>query len=417
MPTGPTVGQYHFAGWDLPTKYGWMHSGAGVQAATEVQDVVQRMADRIAVSGERVRGLLTGAEWMGTAAEAAAQAMRRGAAQLTQTATGTATAERCVTELGESFQATRNRVPAPNEIPTGLGDQFLFGAAEGFSALSPFDVQSPLHEAMEQRRELDRQANQALTDHMTTSRDRIEAMPVVVAPAPMTVAAQGAGAPGGGSAGQLTWATSAGTGTSGVPASAPLAATLTNATAASAPSGTPGTGGGVAQFAPGASVNTAAAQTAGGGLRPGPSGPTTTGTAAAGSGSAGGAVGHLGSGGRSGGGASRSGARTAAGGEGAAGRGNQGPGGPPAGAVGGSAMAGHGGGAGGIGGGGGARTAPGAFLQPAVGSRGSGADAEHRDRYVQPADHIIGELPLVAPAVIGETAEEELRLRRARDGR
>ncbi|MGH3996845.1 MAG: hypothetical protein ACRDTJ_05210 [Pseudonocardiaceae bacterium] len=39
MGNAPTVGYYHFDGWDLPTKYGWMHSGAGSQAAAEVQDI------------------------------------------------------------------------------------------------------------------------------------------------------------------------------------------------------------------------------------------------------------------------------------------------------------------------------------------------------------------------------------------
>jgi hypothetical protein len=52
-----------------------------------------------------------------------------------------------------------------------------------------------------------------------------------------------------------------------------------------------------------------------------------------------------------------------------------------------------------------------------VDRRGSNDDdTEHKDRYAQQADHIVGELPLVAPAVIGETPAEERR-NRARDGR
>ncbi|MGH4024904.1 MAG: hypothetical protein ACRDRV_09995, partial [Pseudonocardiaceae bacterium] len=196
MGSGPTVGEYHFDGWDLPTKYGWMHSGAGVQAATLAQDAVRELSARLIASGGLVRSLLGGAEWAGSAAITAGEAMRRGADQIIQTATGAATADRCVTELGESFTTAQHRVPAPNEVPTGLGDQFLYGAAEGVSALSPFDVQSPLHAAMQQRRELDQQANLALTDHMTASRERVEAMPAVAAPAPMTVLAQGAGSSG-----------------------------------------------------------------------------------------------------------------------------------------------------------------------------------------------------------------------------
>jgi hypothetical protein len=50
-----------------------------------------------------------------------------------------------------------------------------------------------------------------------------------------------------------------------------------------------------------------------------------------------------------------------------------------------------------------------------VGGRGSSDDdRKHRDRYAQQADHIVGELPLVAPAVIGETSAEEHRGRERR---
>jgi len=56
-------------------------------------------------------------------------------------------------------------------------------------------------------------------------------------------------------------------------------------------------------------------------------------------------------------------------------------------------------------------------MQPPVGPRSSDDDdTEHQDRYAQQADHIVGELPLVAPAVIGETPDEEHR-RLGRDGR
>jgi hypothetical protein len=58
-------------------------------------------------------------------------------------------------------------------------------------------------------------------------------------------------------------------------------------------------------------------------------------------------------------------------------------------------------------------------MQPPVGGRSNSdhdiENIEHKDRYAQQADHIVGELPLVAPAVIGETPGEEHR-RRARDG-
>ncbi|MGH3973806.1 MAG: hypothetical protein ACRDS9_10850, partial [Pseudonocardiaceae bacterium] len=224
MGNAPTVGYYHFDGWDLPTKYGWMHSGAGSQAAAEVQDIVNRMAERMIASGELVGRLLSGAEWAGEAASTTGRAMRRGAGQINQTAAEAATAQRCVTELGESFQTAQHRVPSPNEIPTGLGDKFLHGATEGFNALSPFDVQSPLHDAMAQRRELDQQANLALTHHMIASRDSVEAIPAVAAPAPMVVAGHFVGAPGGG-VGQPAGVVPTAAGFGGAPAATAPAAT------------------------------------------------------------------------------------------------------------------------------------------------------------------------------------------------
>jgi hypothetical protein len=113
MGNAPTVGSYRFDEWDLPTKYGWMHSGAGSQAATEVQDIVDRMAERMITSGELVGRLLGGVEWAGEAASAAGRAMQRGAGQINQTAAEAATAQRCVTELGESFKPHSTGCPHP----------------------------------------------------------------------------------------------------------------------------------------------------------------------------------------------------------------------------------------------------------------------------------------------------------------
>ena len=429
MGPGPTVDQYHFDAWDLPTKYGWMHSGPGVESATLVQDVVRRMSERMIASGELVGGLLDGAQWVGAAAAAAGQAMRRGAGQIDQNAAEAATAQRCVAELGESFAATQHRVPAPNEVPTGLGNAFLYGAAEGFNALSPFDVQSPLHEAMEQRRELDHQANLALTDHMTTSRERVEAMPEVAPPAPITVAPQNAGASGVGGVESPAGAVPAPAGTDrigGAPAPTPTAGWGATPVAPAAAGVGPAPG--VSPLAPGPAPRVSAPPSGvsgpapllpGGGLirspgspgapgarpaaylRPPPAGPGTGGAAPGGhSGSRVGEARGSGFGGRS-----------ATGGDGVASPGGpkQGAPGPAGPAIGGPATPARGGGGAG-------RPGPGSFLQPPLGSRGSD-DVEHHDRYAQHAEHIVGELPLVAPAVIGETPEEEnRRLRRTREG-
>ncbi len=71
MGTAPTVGDYQFDAWDLPTKSGWMRSGPGARAAAALQDVVSRMADRMIASGELVGRTLSGAQWAGEAASAA----------------------------------------------------------------------------------------------------------------------------------------------------------------------------------------------------------------------------------------------------------------------------------------------------------------------------------------------------------
>ena len=428
MGATPTVGEYHFDGWELPTKYGWMHTGAGVQAATLTQDAVREMSERLIASGGLVRDLLGGAEWAGAAAIAAGEAMRRGADQITQTAAGAATADRCVTELGESFVTAQHRVPAPNEVPTGLGDQFLYGAAEGVSALSPFDVQSPLHAAMQQRRELDQQANLALTDHMVASRERVEAMPAVAAPAPMTVTAQSAG-PSGIGVGQPTGVIPTVPGSGDGPAVTHPAGVGGGSSAVPVAHAGPGSGGGGAAVPSGPhpeGTGPASAPPVGGGSRPGTSGPggPVTGPGPAGTvtapptvGSAGRATGGAGAAG------SGSGIRAGVGGEGGSRRGASGAGGGASGTGGpaaGSALPARGAGfnaapgrtAGGAAAG---RAGGSSFLQPPIGGRGSGDDdREHKNRYAQQADHIVGELPLVAPAVLGETPDEEAR--RLRDG-
>jgi hypothetical protein len=416
MGTGPTVEHYRFDAWDLPTKYSWMHSGPGVQAATLMQDVVNRMGERMIMSGELVGRLLSGVEWAGEAASAAGRAMQRGAGQINQTAAEAATAQRCVTELGESFQTAQHRVPSPNEIPAGLGDKFLYGAAEGFNALSPFDVQSPLHDAMEQRRELDQQATLALTNHMITSRDRVEAIPAVAPPAPMVVAGHIAGAPGGG-AGQPAGVIPTVAGFGGAPAAGSPAATTAAGWAgvpAAPPAGSGPWAGGV-PFPPGASpVSTVLMGPAGGvtySPRPGAFQPTGTGT------DPGGAAFGPRSGERTGAGGATArsraglGVRPVADGDGIprSAPGREGPVGRPA--TSGPRVA-------GVSGAGVSRAGADSFMQPPVDGRGSGDDdTEHKDRYSLRADYIVGELPLVAPAVIGETPDEERRrLGRARDG-
>lgn len=425
MGNAPTVGYYHFEEWDLPTKYGWMHSGPGVQAATLMQDVVNRMAERMITSGELVGRLLSGAEWAGEAAGAAGRAMQRGAGQINQTAAEAATAERCITELGESFQTAQHRMPSPNEIPTGLGDKFLYGAAEGFNALSPFDVQSPLHDAMAQRRELDQQATLALTNHMITSRDRVEAISAVAAPAPMVVAGHIAGAPGGG-VGQPAGVVPTAAGFGGAPAATAPAATAPAATTATtaagwaevptAPSTGPGPGAGGAPLPPGASpVSTGLMGPASGVTytpRPGAVQPTGTGAGPGGAAFGPSSGGRTGAGGAAARGRAGLGVRPGADGDGIPGRGVPGrdglAGGPATPGSRGTGVSGAG--VSGAGVSGSSRAGAGSFLQPPVGGRGSGDDdTEHKDRYAQQADHIVGELPLVAPAVIGETPDEERR--------
>ncbi|MGQ0775981.1 MAG: hypothetical protein ACT4NY_16430 [Pseudonocardiales bacterium] len=383
-----------------------------------MQDLAKRMGERMISSGELVRGLLGGAQWVGAAATAAGQAMQRGADQIDQTAANALTAERCVTELGESFVGAQHRVPSPNEIPSGLGDKFVFGVAEGFNVVSPFDVQSPIHAAMEQRRELDEQANQALTNHMTTSRERLDTIPTVAPPPPMTVSTQSASASGGG-VGYPAGGVPVNVGGGGAPASTAGASWGGGAVSAAPPVG-PGPGP-VSPGAPGP-VGTPPA-VVGPGYRPHPSGPGQLGPTAARPGQVPFAPG-FGGGGRVGETARGpgSGARPGAGvpGRGAPGLGaGPGPGGGPV--PGGSVDSARGGGSGRGGGPAGGRGAAGhaSFLQPPIGGRSQGGeDTEHKDRYAQHADHIVGKLPLVAPAVIGETPEEEaIRLRRAQEER
>lgn len=379
---GPTVGHYRFEGWDLPTKYEWMHSGVGAQAAREVQDIVLSMAERITASGERVSTLLDGAEWAGAAATAAGEAMRRGAGEMTYNAITAASAEQCVVELGESFQNTQHRVPAPNEVPSGMGSRFLYNAAERFNAVSPFDVQSPLHNAMGQRRELDHQANLALTDHMNRSRERVEAIPPVTPAAPMTVAAQSA-APAG--------AVSAGHPTAVAPESAGGAAPAATSSAgwSGAPSSAPAAGplpaGGAHLPAESAPVSTGLAGVTGAGTAAGRSGApgSAVGTAAPG---AGGAAGLAPVGGRVGGPAGAGVVRSAPGGPGA-GVSALGRGGASTGGAGGVAGTGAAAGSGGAGRAGAAAS----FLHPPLAGRGgSDEDNEHRNRYALPADNIVG---------------------------
>jgi hypothetical protein len=241
---------------------------------------------------------------------------------------------------------------------------------------------------------------------MITSRDRVEAIPAVEPPAPMVVAEQLAGAPGGAvrqPAGMVP--TAAGFG--GAPAATAPAATMAAGWAGVpdvSPTG-PGSGVGGGSTLPGASpVSTGLAGTTGGGTPrplPGAAQPTGTGTGAGPGGVAFGpsSSGHTGAGGAAARGRAGLGVRPGAGGAAfPAAAHRAGPGRLPQG-----------------------RASPGSVAPGSAAALTRARSYSHRWTAVttmppstrtgnaQQADYIVGELPLVAPAVIGETLDEQRR--------
>ena len=442
------IPEVNWATYSLASKYQMMHAGPGSAAVAPAARTLGVLAPAFSESSDVIQAALrgTGVEWQGQAATAFAAKMTQAAEWAQHSGRTSKAGGDQVQSYATSYDTTRNKIPSPVEVGE---NSFLGKVADGAGRAlddsfgSTFGVQSDYAKRVAANQAADAVANQALTEHVTLTRQAVASFPdTQPVPPPSTATATlhgtahggvghggagpgaggggtGAGDPAGGGAG-VGGGSAGGGGGSGGGAGRLPGPTPTRSAGWTPVSPPPGIGaGGGAGALPGAADGGGAgwggaagpASTGGGWDGSGPRGGSGSGPGSGGSG-----LGGSGLGGPGGGGLGGSGVGGLGGGSGLAPRGGPGFGGSGGGGTGGggSVLAGRPpmAGAGGFGGAGpGGAGGPGAGLggmSPMGGGFGGGAgvgdsDHEHRNNVFIPSDEpfVVDEGDDVVPPVLG----------------
>lgn len=187
-----------YEGYDLATKYGWMQTGAGAEAAAGARRLLGDAANAYAGSDQALKTALRGlsVDWTGSAATATAGALNRAAQWVAGAGQAGGTASGQVDRYSGSFAELKPKIAPPYEM-NGLQS---FAVDYAMAPVRVFDAQADsAHLVAAKNRQLDDDANRALYAHEETSRGAVGGFPQVTAMAPLTSgggAASGLGAPG-----------------------------------------------------------------------------------------------------------------------------------------------------------------------------------------------------------------------------
>jgi hypothetical protein len=282
---------FNYAGTPLATKYEWMQTGPGGQAAIGMGGALAQFAADLGQTDANIGQHLgrLGGVWQGRAAQAATGAVTRAAASVTSRAQPGTTGHQSSQRYGDSFITTKNAIPKPPPVTAacGFGGMLADGAGWVLNKEfgSNFGVQSDFTTQLAAYRAADQAANHALLTHENASRDAITAYDAAITgQASATIhghAEAGPGTPGHGRPGTGTGA-GGGAGAGGGSAAG---------AAGAGPTGGAGAGG------PGAGGAAASGSGAGGAGTRG----SGSGAGGAGAGGSGARAGGLGSGGAGGG--------------------------------------------------------------------------------------------------------------------
>ncbi len=180
---GPGIGDHRYEGYPLAEKHAWMQQGRGARAALDAQFELGKLAELLGGSDRALEtGLRTlNVAWQGSAAEAAAGAVRRHVEQLRTAGSRGSQAAGTVDHYGSSFAVTKQKIAAP--IDEG-GNSFwgraldeALGEAREFAA-DVFDVQSDYTRRVTANRSADTAANEALYAHQAASQLALARFPI-----------------------------------------------------------------------------------------------------------------------------------------------------------------------------------------------------------------------------------------------
>lgn len=269
---------YNYPSFPLAQKYGWFRAGPGAEGAMQAGDSLTRIAARLDISDATIgAGLIErrlGSSWEGGAAQAASGAFDHAAAVLASLSSSSSSGGGTAQRFGDSFNATKNSVPAPrtrNWLSNAIGDTAavavagtVAGPAGGFWA-----AQTDGRATDVANRQADLAANEALKRHEDTTREVLAGYQSAATGASTTATVQGGTQPSARTAGASAASEDPAGGSGGGTASGSGGGTA------------PGTGGGTV---PGT----------GGGTAPGAGQPKPAGGAEAGHAGAAGGPGHAG---------------------------------------------------------------------------------------------------------------------------
>ncbi|MCP2169316.1 PPE domain-containing protein [Goodfellowiella coeruleoviolacea] len=180
-----------FEAMTLEEKNEWMRTGTGPLALTSTQDGLRGLGDEIAESEDRLRRAISdvGASWEGAAAEAASARFLAAAAWLSDSGDMTGQASRGVEEQATAVGDVRNKVPPVPSLEQSFGDRLQDGMAITANAwtFGVFAVQTDLQEKVAAYRQADAEANRALYEYESATRDRVRSLPSLTEPPKMAV--------------------------------------------------------------------------------------------------------------------------------------------------------------------------------------------------------------------------------------
>jgi hypothetical protein len=170
---------FNWPAFPLATKYAWMQQGRGAAGSVNFGTRLAHLATEFSQTDARMRQALSpvGGNWDGRAASAATAAATAAASVVSANAAPATTGQSSSHQYGDSFTTTRNAIPNPAEVGRGgfWGDVAggLRAAGGGVGAVLGAGVDY-VHQLVAEK-QADDTANQALTQHDSTSRTTLAA--------------------------------------------------------------------------------------------------------------------------------------------------------------------------------------------------------------------------------------------------
>ena len=176
------IPEVNWASYSLASKYQMMRAGPGSAAVAPAARTLGVLAPAFSESSDVIQAALrgTGVEWQGQAATAFAAKMSQATEWAQHSGRTSKAGGDQVQSYATSYNTTRNKIPSPVEVGE---NSFLGKVADGAGRAlddsfgSTFGVQSDYAKRVAANQAADAVANQALTEHVTLTRQAVASFP------------------------------------------------------------------------------------------------------------------------------------------------------------------------------------------------------------------------------------------------